>query len=86
MNVHIYSESLVRYRLLSEPELSSLLKTTISNHSIQSSQQSSHRDESSDLDMPKCNVMDQKNNSSSCTTSNNDKKSQNRSNNNMVQA
>lgn len=82
-----YTESLVRYRLLSEPEISNLLKTTISNHSIQSShqqqqQQSSHNEESSsDLDMPKNNMKDQHN--SVCT--NNDKKSQNR-NNNTIQA
>lgn len=89
----------MRYRLLSEPEISNLLKSTISNHSIQQ-EQSSHKEEEdevsplSDLDMLKINLKDQQQqqqhqqqpppSSSLCTT--NDKKSQNRNNNNLVQA
>ncbi|KAG5675324.1 hypothetical protein PVAND_005235 [Polypedilum vanderplanki] len=82
------SKSLVRYRLLSEPEISNLLKTTISNHSIQQ-EQSSHKEEEdmSNLDMLKFNLKDQQQqppqHNSLCTT--NDKKSQNRNNNNLVQ-
>jgi hypothetical protein len=83
----------VRYRLLSEPELSNLLKTTISNSheqhqhnsqlTLQQQAESPRLEESSsDLDMP--------NGQNNCTTTTtttacNDKKSQNRNNNNLVQ-
>lgn len=81
-------ESLIRYRLLSEPELSNLLKTTlsISNGSLQSPicQQKSEDDTESTiskLDLPKNSLSDQE---FSLIADTNDNNSQNRNNNNNL--
>lgn len=79
-------ESLVRYRLLSEPELSNLLKTTLSNGSLQSSkcqQKSQDEPEASDVEFTENLLNEQK--SPRLATDNNDNNSQNRNNNNLVQ-
>lgn len=77
-------ESLVRYRLLSEPELCNLFKTTLSNSSLQSSkyQQKPIDDASpSDLNAAESLIKEQK----SPRLDDNDNNSQNRHNNNLVQ-
>jgi hypothetical protein len=80
----------VRYRLLSEPELSNLLKTTLSNGSLQSSNsQQKPIDEpaenaSSDLDAAENLIKEQKS-PRLLATDKNDNNSQNRHNNNLVQ-
>lgn len=73
------TESLVRYRLLSEPELSILLKTTLSNGSIQSSTNGRQPDpeNASSSDMPENGLLEM---------DDNDNNSQNRNNNNLVQS
>lgn len=77
----------MRYRLLSEPELSNLLKTTLSNGSLQSSKgQQTSNDEptSSDLDLPESSIDEQKP-PRLLANDKNDNNSQNRNNNNLVQ-
>lgn len=79
-------ESLIRYRLLSEPELSNLLKTTLSNGSLQSSkcQQKSEDDTESTiskLELPENSLSDQE---FSLIADTNDNNSQNRNNNNNL--
>jgi hypothetical protein len=74
----------VRYRLLSEPELSNLLKTTLSG-SLQSSkcqQKSQDEPEASDVEFPENLLNEQK--PPRLATDKNDN-SQNRNNNNLVQ-
>lgn len=80
------TESLVRYRLLSEPELSNLLKTTLSNGSLQSanSHQPDPENASSELDSPE-NLINEQKLTRLLATDDNDNNSQNRNNNNLVQ-
>lgn len=79
----------MRYRLLSEPELSSLLKTTLSNGSLHHSSTVCHptsngddaeNASSSDLDLTK-----EPKSPRLLATDDNDNNSQNRNNNNLVQ-
>lgn len=85
------TESLVRYRLLSEPELSNLLKTTLSNGSLQSAPicHQPPKDEaenvaSAELDLTDNLIKEQKS-PRLLATDDNDNNSQNRNNNNLVQ-
>lgn len=83
-------ESLVRYRLLSEPELSNLLKKTLSNGSLQSTKcQLKSKDEpenatSADFDL-KENLIKEQKSPRQLATDKNDNNSQSRHNNNLMQ-
>lgn len=82
-------ESLVRYRLLSEPELCNLLKTTFSNGSLQSSKcqpidEPAEDASSSDTNAAE-NLIEEQKSPRLLATDDNDNNSQNRHNNNIVQ-
>lgn len=81
----------MRYRLLSEPELCNLLKTTLSNGSLQSQQKPT--DEPNEQASPSDagvsaaaeNPMKEQKSPRPLATDDNDNNSQNRHNNNLVQ-
>lgn len=80
----------MRYRLLSEPELSNLFRTTLSNGSLQSTkshQKSNDEPEnasSSDLDLPPDNLINEQKSPRLLATDDDDDNSQNRNNNNLL--
>lgn len=81
------TESLVRYRLLSEPEISNLLKSTTSTNSLQASQQQNHQPSAVHMPSPTTPIKSAdfvQSPSLPCTNNEND--SQNHNNNNLIQA
>ncbi|CRK86322.1 CLUMA_CG000194, isoform C [Clunio marinus] len=82
---------IMRYRLLSEPELTSLLKTTLSNGSLQSSNslkakgEPSLNETSSECIDSHDNLRNEPMSSRQLATDNNDNISHNRENNNLME-
>lgn len=84
------TESLVRYRLLSEPELSNLLKTTtLSSGSLQSpicdQQPSKCEPENASTSTSDTDLINEQKSPRLVAVDDNDNRSQNRSNNNFVE-
>ncbi|CAO1337096.1 unnamed protein product [Diamesa serratosioi] len=87
-NINNNNKSLVRYRLLSEPEISNILKSTTSTNSLQASQQQNHQPSAVHMPSPTTSIKsaDSFVQSPSLPCTNNENDSQNHNNNNLIQA